>query len=77
MMIGRAVAGMTGLVRRGSGVAAPTAPPPAAADEKLISAKTIEAVEAEAVKPVRAEAVEAKSASLKAPVEPVRREVGT
>ncbi len=71
--------------RRRNREAAPTAP---AADKKLTPAKAVEskaiealaeaaeAVEAEAVKPVRAETVEAKSARVKAPIEPVRREMG-
>ena len=77
---GRAVADNDGLGRRRNGEAAPAAPTPAA-DEKLDSAKAVEAealevIVAEAVKPVRAEAVEAKPAGLKAPVEAARRKMG-
>jgi hypothetical protein len=72
---GRAVAGKDGFGRPGSGEAAPTAPTPAAADEKLISAMAVEPVEAEAIKPVRAEMTEAEAAHFKSLVEPVGREV--
>src|SRR3984957_9232787 len=80
---GRAVTDNDGLGRRRIGEAAPIAPtaPTPAADEQLVPAKAVEAeaveaIGAKAVKPVRTEAVEAKSASLKPPVDPARRKMG-
>jgi hypothetical protein len=74
---GRAGAYKVGLGRPSrSGKAAPAAPTPAAADEKLVPAKAIEPIEAEpAVKPVRTETIEAELSTFEAPVEPVRREM--